>query len=156
MSESSKPNLPGESPSVEVELAALRNALVLLGLKQCVWCRKYLRFAEPGALFDVGELVCYSCSLDWWKNKCPQLAENERAAMEHKLVHWLIYQHHAKVIRPAGKGAETAPTDAPHLVASCIECLGKGKDTGGGHCSHCIGLGIIWVIPTEKLRPAHT
>jgi hypothetical protein len=153
MSENSNPRIDEAPPGIERELAALRNALGLLGLKQCSWCRKYVRFAEPGALFDAGELVCYSCALDWWKSKCPQVLPEERSAIEHKLVHWLIYQHHSKVIRPAGKGAETTP-DAPGLVASCIECAGKGKDTAGSHCSHCNGLGIIWVILTEKLRPA--
>ncbi|MGA7409986.1 MAG: hypothetical protein WBW33_05835 [Bryobacteraceae bacterium] len=138
-----------DQPGIEREIAAFRNALGLLGLKQCAWCRKYVRFAEPGALFEGGELVCYGCALDWWKNKCPQLPVEERSAIEHKLVHWLIYQHHSKVIKPAGKAAEAAP-DAPRLVASCIECAGKGKDTGGGHCSHCNGLGIIWVVLTEK------
>jgi hypothetical protein len=156
MSESSEPRFGEALPGIEREIAELRNALGLLGLKQCSWCRKYLRFGEPGALFDAGELVCYTCALDWWKNKCPQLPVAERSAIEHKLVHWLIYQHHSKVIRPAGKGVETAPPNAPRLVASCIECAGKGKDTGGGHCSHCNGLGIIWVVLTEKLRPATT
>ncbi len=153
MSESSDPRFDEALPGIEREIAALRNALGLLGLKQCSWCKKYLRFAEPGALFDAGELVCYNCALDWWQKKCPQMPVEGRSAIEKKLVHWLIYQHHAKVIKPAGKGVDTLP-EGPRLVAGCIECNGTGKDTGGGHCAHCNGLGIISVILTEKPRPA--
>src|SRR5277367_4672606 len=121
MSESFNPPLPATLPEIERELAALRNALALLGLKQCSACKKYLRFAEPGALFDAGQqLVCYNCAHDWWTKMCPQLPVSDRSALEHKLVHWLIYQHHAKVIRQVGKVAGNAP-DGPRLAASCIE-----------------------------------
>jgi hypothetical protein len=142
-------------PGIERELAALRNALVLLGLKQCSWCRKYVRFGEPGALFDAGQqLICYQCAHDWWSNTGPQLPVKDRPAIEHKLVHWLIYQHHARVIKQAGKAVNTVP-EGVHLAANCIECVGAGKDTGGGHCSHCNGLGVIWVVLTEKAQPAN-
>ena len=148
MSEPSDPRID-EAQRLDREVAALRNAMALLGLKQCSWCRKYVRFAEPGALFDGGELVCYSCSLDWWQAKCQQMQGDGRSAVEKKLVHWLIYTHHAKVIRPAGKGVGSWP-EGPHLSASCIECNAKGKDSAGGHCSFCNGLGIISVFLTEK------
>src|SRR5277367_1934889 len=150
MAGSSDPRLEQTLPGIERELAALRNALVLLGLKQCSWCRKYLRFAEPGALFDAGQqLICYGCSYDWWTNMCPQLPVKDRSALEHKLVHWLIYQHHAKVIKQTGKVIANPP-EGIRLAADCIECLGVGRDPAGGHCSYCDGLGIIWVVLTEK------
>lgn len=152
MSESSDPRLEEKLPGIERELAALRNALVLLGLRQCSRCRKYLRLAEPGALFDAGQqMVCYGCSYDWWTNMCPQLPVKDRSALEHKLVHWLIYQHHAKVIKQAGKAIDNAP-EGPRLAADCIECGGAGTNTAGGPCSRCNGRGIVWVLLTEKLH----
>ena len=152
MSESSDPRSEEALPGIERELGALRNALVLLGLKQCSSCRKYLRFAEPGALFDAGQqLVCYGCSYDWWTNMRQQLPVKDRSALERKLVHWLIYQHHAKVIKQSGKAIDNVP-EGMRLAADCIECAGTGRDTAGGHCSRCNGLGVVWVLLTEKLH----
>jgi hypothetical protein len=152
MAKNSDPRLHEALPHIERELTALKNALGLLGLKQCSWCRKYLRLVEPGALFDAGQqLVCYGCTYDWWTNMCPGLPVKDRSALEHKLMRWLIYQHHAKVIKQAGMGSGNAP-EGIRLTADCIECAGAGRDSAGNRCSHCNGLGIIWVLLTEKLR----
>ena len=50
MSESFDPRAEEALPDVEREIAAIRNALGLLGLKQVPWCRRYVRFAEPGGV----------------------------------------------------------------------------------------------------------
>jgi hypothetical protein len=150
MPESSDPRLQEALPGIERELAALRNVLALLGLKQCLRCRKYVRFGEPGALFDSGQqLVCYGCTYAWWTSLCPQLPVKDRSALERKLVHWLIHQHHARVIKQAGKFFDSAP-EGIRLTADCIECSGAGRDTAGAPCSHCNGLGIVWVLLTER------
>ncbi len=149
MSETSDQPAGEALPRIERELAELTNALALLGLRQCTRCRKYVRAAEPGALFDAGELVCYKCVLDWWMNKSPQLPVSERSTVERKLVHWLIYQHHAKVIKQAGKVIENPP-GGPRLVANCIECNGSGKDTARAACVHCNGGGTVWVLLADK------
>ncbi|MGA7408943.1 MAG: hypothetical protein WBW33_00565 [Bryobacteraceae bacterium] len=71
-----------------------------------------------------------------------------------ELVRWLIHQHHAKVIKQAGIGSGNAP-EGTRLTADCIECAGAGRDSAGGRCSHCNGLGIIWVLLAEKLHRAN-
>jgi len=147
MSESTDRRVDEALQRIERELGEQAKALALLGLKQCSRCRRYLRSGDPGALFDAGELVCYKCVHDWWLTKSPELPVKDRTTVEHKLVHWLIYQHHAKVIKQTGK--VLAP-EGLRLVASCIECNGTGKDTAGGPCSHCAGSGTFWVVLTDK------
>ncbi len=154
MSETSDLRVQEELADIERELAMLRNAVALLGLKQCSWCRKYVRFAVPGALFDAGQqLVCYGCAYDWWNDLCPRLPVKERTALEHRLVHWLVYQHHAKVIKQAGKFFDNAP-EGVRLTADCIECSGTGRDTAVAPCPRCSGVGVVWVLLTEKASDA--
>jgi len=138
MSESSDPRLEEALRGIERELAAQRAALVLLGLKQCSWCRMYLRFAEPGTLFDAGQqMVCYGCSYYWWSSVYPRLPVKDRSVLVRKLVHCLIYQHHTRVIKKTGKAVDNAP-EGRRLVADCIQC-GSGRDTAGSRCSRCNG-----------------
>lgn len=146
MSESSDRRVDEALQRIERELQEQAKALALLGLRQCSCCRKYLRYDGPGAVFvDAGELVCYKCVHDWWLNKSPQLPITDRTTIEQKLVHWLIYQHHAKVIKQTGKVLDNLP-EGLRLVAGCIECNGLGKDTARGPCSYCNGTGTVWVV----------
>ena len=45
----------------QLDLDRLKDALALLGVSACSWCKKFLRRSDPGSLFDAGELVCYGC-----------------------------------------------------------------------------------------------
>src|ERR1035437_5618484 len=58
---------------IERDLNDLTDALALLGVKRCSQCRKFLRCADPGALFDCGQLVCYGCIPDWWSSQSMRL-----------------------------------------------------------------------------------
>ena len=54
---------------VEHDLSDLIDALALLGVKRCSQCRKFFRIADPGALFEGDQLVCYRCIPDWWSSQ---------------------------------------------------------------------------------------
>ena len=43
----------------QLDLNRMKDALALLGVNDCSWCKKFFRRADPGALFDAGggELV---------------------------------------------------------------------------------------------------
>jgi len=128
------------------ELDRLKDALGLLGVNRCSWCKKFLRRADPGALFDAGgDLVCYPCIQDWWTHRCTQLSTKEREDLESKLVYWLRGTHRAEIIKDSAKLPESSQQEL-NLVANCLECRGTGKSLGQDRCRYCEGRGTVWVV----------
>src|ERR1039457_1896323 len=84
---------------VEHDLSDLIEALALLGVKRCSQCRKFFRCAEPGALFDCGQLVCFGCIPDWWSSLSMRLCVTDRERIEGKLASWLRKHHRAEVVK---------------------------------------------------------
>lgn len=127
------------------ELDHLKDGLGLLGVKQCSRCGNYFLSADGKNLFDAGQLVCHGCIQDWWQELSPSLSIEERQAMEHKLVRWLVAHHGAKVIRQQEK---LPPSDdlALKMVIACDQCDGTGRSPSGGECHNCEGRGSVWVI----------
>src|SRR3984893_14883820 len=78
---------------VEHDLNDLIGAMALLGIKRCSQCRQFFRSAEPGALFDCEQLVCYKCIPDWWSSFSMRLAVTDRERTEGKLASWLRKYH---------------------------------------------------------------
>src|SRR6202453_1261858 len=87
----------------QLDLDRLKDALALLGINPCSWCKKFLRRSDPGALFDAGELVCYGCIPEWGSQRAAQLGIKERETLEGKLVFWLREFHHAETFKAAAK-----------------------------------------------------
>jgi len=133
----------------EFELDRLKEAFGLLGINACSCCKKFFRRTDPGALFDGGELVCYSCIREWWPERCAQLSAKDRETIEGKLVFWLRDYHHAELFKDPAKLPESSQQEL-HLVANCLECRGTGKSMGQEHCRYCEGRGTVWVIVPKK------
>src|SRR5580693_8408776 len=94
---------------VEHDLNDLVEALALLGVKRCSQCRQFFRSAEPGALFDCGQVVCYKCIPDWWASYSQRLGVTDREQTEGKLASWLRKHHRAEVVKEtAGKVPDTS------------------------------------------------
>jgi hypothetical protein len=132
-----------------LDVERLKDAFALLGVNPCSWCKKFFRRADVGALFDAGELVCYTCIRDWWPQRSAQLGIKERENLEGKLVFWLRETHHAEIFKDPAK----LPPDSLqelHLVANCLECRGTGKSMGQERCRYCDGRGTVWVIVSRK------
>jgi len=131
---------------VEHNLNDLIDALALLGVKRCSQCRKFFRIADPGALFEGDQLVCYRCIPDWWSSQSMRLGVAERERVEGKLASWLRKYHRAEVVK-------VTPGNVPHfanadfqLVAKCVECAGSGKLMEGERCRFCNGLGTVRIV----------
>jgi hypothetical protein len=133
----------------QLDLERLKDALGLLGVSACCWCKKFLRRSDPGSLFDAGELVCYGCIHEWWPQRSAQLNAKERENLEGKLVFWLRDQHHAELFKDPAKLPESSQQEL-HIVANCLECRGTGKLMGEGRCRYCEGRGTVWVIVSRK------
>ncbi|MGO8984763.1 MAG: hypothetical protein ACLPHI_17260 [Terriglobales bacterium] len=133
----------------KLELDRLKDALGLLGINACSWCKKFFRRSDVGALFDAGELVCYGCIDDWWTHRCTQLSIKDRENLEGKLVYWLRGTHHAELFKDPAKLPESSLQEL-NLVASCLECRGTGKSQGKEQCPYCSGRGTVWVIVSRK------
>ncbi len=132
-----------------LEIERLKDALGLLGVNPCSWCKRYCRRTEPGALFDTGgELICYGCIPEWWGQECSQLNAKDRENLEGKLVFWLRDYHHAEVFKDQAKLPEISQQEL-HVVAGCLECRGTGT-SAGGRCRFCEGRGAVWVIVSRK------
>lgn len=131
------------------EIERLKDALGLLGVNPCSWCKKFVRRTDPGALFDAGELLCYGCIAEWWPQRCSQLPEKERETLEGKLVFWLRDHHHAELYKDPAKLPESSQQEL-HIVANCLECRGTGKSLGQERCRYCDGRGTVWVIVSRK------
>jgi len=133
----------------QLDLDRLRDALSLLGVSACSWCKKFLKRSDPGALFDAGELVCYGCIREWWPQRSEQLGPEERGNLEGKLVFWLRDFHRAELFKDPAKLPETSLQEL-HIVANCLECRGTGKLMGEERCRYCEGRGTVWVIVSRK------
>jgi hypothetical protein len=131
------------------ELDRQREALRLLGLKQCSCCAKYYAGQEGKNLLDAGQLVCRRCVQDWWRQCSPTLDSKQRQVVEAKLRRWLVTHYNAKVIQQSEK---IPPADEIEfkIVVACEQCNGTGKGTSGDKCHSCDGRGIVWVV---QLRP---
>jgi hypothetical protein len=134
----------------QLDLDRLKDALGLLGVSECSWCKKFSRRSEPGALFDAGELVCYGCIREWWPQRSEQLGAEGRGSLEGKLVFWLRDFHHAELFKDPAKLPETSLQEL-QIVANCLECRGTGKLLGDERCRYCEGRGTVWVIVSRKL-----
>jgi hypothetical protein len=132
-----------------LEIGRLKDALGLLGVSPCSWCKKFFRRSDPGALFDAGELVCYDCIREWWPQRCAQFSTKDRENLEGKLVFWLRDHHHAETFKDPAKLPETSLQEL-HIVANCLECHGTGKSLGQEHCRYCEDRGTVWVIVPRR------
>ena len=56
------------------DLSALIDGLALLGVKDAPNVAEFFRCSDSGALFDAGDLVCYSCVPAWWSARAPELS----------------------------------------------------------------------------------
>lgn len=54
------------------DLSDVIAALALLGVKRCSQCKQFFRSADPGALFENGQTVCYPCVPEWWSSRSSQ------------------------------------------------------------------------------------
>ena len=133
----------------QLDLERLKEALGLLGVSACSWCKKFSRRADPGALFDAGELVCYDCIHEWWPERCTQLSTKDRENLEGKLVFWLRDFHNAELFKDPAKLPESSLQEL-HIVANCLECRGTGKLMGQERCRYCEGRGTVCVIVPRK------
>jgi len=132
-----------------LELDRMKDALGLLGVSPCSWCKKFFRRTDPGAIFDGGELVCYGCIHEWWPHRCPQLSVKDREIVEGKLVFWLRQNHHAESFKDPAKLPESSQQELS-IVANCLECHGTGKLMEQERCRHCEGRGTVWIIVPRK------
>jgi hypothetical protein len=131
---------------MEQDVNNLVEALGLLGVKPCSRCRKFFRSSEPGALFDSGEMVCFTCVPEWWNSTSEQLRVSDREKLEGKLSSWLRKYHRAEVVKEdKGKTQETTPHQF-QIVVHCTECRGSGKLLEGERCRFCNGFGTVRVV----------
>ncbi len=131
---------------VQHDVDDLIGALALLGVKRCSQCRQFFRSAEPGALFDYGQIICYTCIPGWWSSFSTRMAVTEREKIEGKLASWLRKYHRAEIVKDApGKAADTSNV-AFQLIAKCLECSGSGKLMEGERCRFCNGAGTVRIV----------
>jgi hypothetical protein len=131
---------------VEHDLNDLIDALALLGVKRCSQCRNFFRIADPGALFDCGQLVCYGCIPDWWSSLSMRLGVADRERIEGKLASWLRKYHRAEVVKVTPGSVLDAPNAEFQIAAKCLECAGSGKLMEGERCRFCNGLGTVRIV----------
>ncbi len=150
MPEESDPRVEQLLARHEIDLNRLKDALGLLGVNACFWCKKFSRRSDPGALFDAGgDLICYGCIHAWWTHRCAELSTKDRESLESKLVYWLRANHKAEIFKDPAKLPDSSLQEL-NLVASCLECRGTGKSLGEEHCRYCAGRGTVWVIVSRK------
>ncbi len=133
----------------QLDLDRLKEALGLLSISPCSWCKKFFRRTDPGTLFEAGELVCYGCIHEWWQQRCVNLSTKEREGIEGKLVFWLRDYHHAELFKDPAKLPDPSLQEL-HIVATCLECRGTGKLLGQERCRYCDGRGTVWVIVSRR------
>jgi hypothetical protein len=131
---------------VEHDLNDLIGALALLGVKRCSQCRQFFRSAEPGALFDYGQLVCYKCVPDWWPSCSGRLGVTDRERAEGKLASWLRKYHRAEVVKETPGNVPDTSNVEFQMIAKCLECSGSGKLMEGERCRFCNGAGTVRIM----------
>jgi len=135
---------------VERDLNDVLGALALLGVKRCSQCRQFFRSADPGGLFECGEVVCYNCIPTWWPSQSVRLGVADRERTEGKLASWLRKYHHGEVVKMT-PGKAPDETDAEfQMVAKCLECAGSGKLMEGERCRFCNGLGTVRIVVAKQ------
>jgi len=140
----SESSCPDRLSDIERDVKDLIGALVQLGVKRCSQCKQFFRSSDPGALFENGEIVCYSCIPNWWSSRSPELSIADRNKIEAKLSSWLRRYHRAEVLKEV---PEHAPdTAALQIVTTCSECRGEGKLLEGERCRFCNGRGTVWIV----------
>ena len=132
------------------EIGRMKDALALLGVSQCSWCKKYFRRTEPGAMFDGGQLVCYGCIPEWWPQRREQLTASsatskDRDDLEGKLVFWLRQFHKAESFKDPAKLPDCSQQELC-LEVACLECRGTGTSGGDERCRFCEGRGLVWIV----------
>jgi hypothetical protein len=132
-----------------LEIERMKDALGLLGVAPCAWCKKFLRKSEPGQLFDAGDLICYGCIPEWWAQRREQLSAKDCENLEGKLVFWLRDYHHAETFKDPTKLPESSQQEVC-VIANCLECKGTGKSLGQDSCRFCQGRGTVWVVVSRK------
>jgi hypothetical protein len=128
------------------DLDDLIGALALLGVRRCSQCKQFFRSADPGALFDCGQLICYGCVPDWWHSLSAPNTVVDRARIEGKLASWLRKYHRAEVVKGAPDKTRDATDAEFQIVAKCLECGGSGKLMEGERCRFCNGFGTVRVV----------
>ena len=131
---------------VENDLNDLIGALSLLGVKRCSQCRQFFRSAEPGALFDCGQIVCYKCIPDWWSSLSRHLGVTDRERTEGKLASWLRKYHGAEVVKETPDRVTDTGNIEFQMIAKCLECSGSGKLMEGERCRFCSGAGTVRIV----------
>jgi len=149
MSEKSDPRVEEILARYKLDLDRLKDAFGLIGVSSCLWCKKFFRRSDPGALFDAGGLVCYACIHDWWNHRCTQLSTQDRENLENRLDLWLRRTHHAELFKDAAKLPDNSLQEL-NIVANCLECRGTGKSMAHDRCRYCAGRGTVWVIVSRK------
>ncbi|MGA9392040.1 MAG: hypothetical protein WBV69_16535 [Candidatus Sulfotelmatobacter sp.] len=135
--------------SHRLEIERLKSALALLGVRDCLRCKKFYRRADPGTLFDAGQLVCYWCLQDWWAEESPNWDSKDRTNVEGKLVFWLREERKAELFKDPAKLPESSLQEFC-MTANCLECRGTGKMLGDERCRYCEGRGTVWVVVARK------
>jgi hypothetical protein len=131
---------------IDRDLNDLIGALALLGVKRCSQCRQFFRCADPGALFECEQAVCYGCIPDWWSSVSTRLGVSDREHIEGKLASWLRKHHHAEVIKATPGSVPDVSSAEFQIVAKCLECAGSGKLMEGERCRFCNGLGSVRIV----------
>ncbi len=149
MPDKPKPTLEETLARQQFDIDRLKDAFSLLGITTCFRCNKFYRRTEPGALFDAGELICYSCISAWWPQRCAQLSTKDRSDLEGRLVFWLRDFHHSESFKDPAKLPDPSLQEL-NIVATCLECRGTGKMLGEERCRYCDGRGTVWVIVSKK------
>ncbi len=132
---------------IERELVQVKDALGLLGVRPCHWCKRFFRRADAGALLDCGDLVCYECIPEWWPHRCVELSVKDREAIERKLKRWLVTHHNGQVIHDLKKLPDSQLLELK-IAATCEDCKGTGVQDHA-RCRSC-DSGSIWVVVLKR------
>jgi hypothetical protein len=143
MPDESENDLRAAVSRIERELGQVKDALGLLGVQPCHWCKRFFRRADHGALLDCGDLICYECIHEWWPHRCVELNVKDREAIERKLKRWLVTHHNGQVIHDLKKLPDSQLLELK-IAATCEDCNGTGLQ-GHARCRSC-DSGSIWVV----------
>jgi len=148
MPDESEKDLREAVSRIERELVHVKDALGLLGVRQCHWCQRFFRRADAGALLDCGgDLVCYECIHEWWPHRCAELSVKDREAIERTLKRWLVTHHNGQIIHDLRKLPDNQLLELK-IAATCENCKGTGVQDHG-RCRSCDG-GSIWVVVLKR------